>query len=250
MLSLAARLTKLEGALIAAPPPAGGPAKRIASDYGGSTSSKSKKGKGSGGGRKVASKAGEKRYGLPIGTPLGQGNKAMAQDKDAERAYETFMAASTPGDLRKAAGWLSNKDLEKAARGLFSFNSKNERDEAGRLALVKELADRGIDPHAFGYKGGPIVLNPNPKKDPVQKAADDAKKKLDAEAAKKKREADKAKRDAERDKKKAEREAEVKARKAIQEQAAKADVDYKRTAAQALIEGLATDRQLRRRRTG
>jgi CRISPR/Cas system-associated endonuclease Cas1 len=101
------------------------------------------------------------------------------------------MAANTPADLNKAAGWMSNDDLGKAAKGLFSFNSTNERDQAGRIALVKELAARGIDPHTLGYKGGPVVLNPNPKKDPVakaaatvQKAADTAQKKADNEAAK------------------------------------------------------------------
>lgn len=161
----------------------GGPAQRTAADYG----YKAKKG------RKVATEAGAKRYGLPIGTPLGQGNKALASDSATAKAYETFMAANTPADLNKAAGWMSNDDLAKASKGLFSFNSTNERDQAGRIALVKELAARGIDPHQFGYKGGPVVLNPNPKQDPVAKAADTAQRKADS--AQKKADSEKAKAD-------------------------------------------------------
>lgn len=174
MTSLLDRLEALE-ALVAAssdPSTSGGPAKRISSDYGA-------KGKSSGG-RKVATKAGEARYGLPIGTPLGKGNKALAQDQGVAHAYDTFMAASTPAEQRKAAGWMSNDELTKAAKGLFSFDSKNERDQAGRLALVRELADRGLDPHTLGYKGPTVVLNPNPKKDPTVRAAETVQKAKDA----------------------------------------------------------------------
>jgi hypothetical protein len=111
-----------------------------------------------------------KRYGLPIGTPLGQGNKQLAQDQGIAHAYDTFMAASTPGDQSKAASWMSNDELTKASRGLFSFQSNNQRDESGRMALVRELAARGIDPHVLGYTGGPVVLNPNPKTQQQQAA--------------------------------------------------------------------------------
>lgn len=164
MTTVADRLTALEAALLAAPPPgeAGGPATRIKADYGAKSKSS---------GRKVASKAGEKRYGLPIGTPLGQTKSKAKADPNTQRSYDTFMAAQTPADLNKAAGWMSSDDLGRAGEALFSFDSKNERDQAARLALVKELAARGIDPHTYGYKGGPVVLNPNPKPDPVAKAA-------------------------------------------------------------------------------
>lgn len=208
MATLTDRLTALESALLAAAPSDGGPAERIKSDYGAKSKSK-------GGGRKVASKAGEKRYGLPIGTPLGRGNRALAQDSSTVKAYETFMAANTPADLNKAAGWMSNDDLAKAAKGLFSFASTNERDEAGRIALVKELAARGIDPHSLGYKGGPVVLNPNPKKDPVakaaataQKAADTAQKKAASEAEKAAKQVEKVQKDAQTAQEKAAKETE------------------------------------------
>jgi len=170
--TLAERLDALTAALVAAPPPAGGPAHRIAADYG--PSGDSQKGKPKGGGRHVASKAGAARYGLPIGTPLDGTHSKKKQDAATKASYNTFMAASTPADQRKAASWLSTGDLKRAGEALFSFQSKNARDESARIALVKELADRGIDPHSLGYKGGPVVLNPNPKQDPTVKAAKSA----------------------------------------------------------------------------
>jgi hypothetical protein len=185
----------LAAALTAAELP-GGPAHRIAADYappgGGKGGGKGGKGKGGGSGRKVASKAGEKRYGLPIGTPLGQGRASQAKgkdDPDAQRAYAQFMSAQTPADLRRNATWMSTKDLSKAAKALFSFDSDNERDQAARMALVRELADRGINPAQFGYRGAPVVLNPNPKPDPTTREAEKAKK----DAARLKKAADKEK---------------------------------------------------------
>jgi len=144
-------------ALLAAPPPAGGPAHRIAADYG----AKSKKK-----GRKVATKAGEKRYGLPIGTPLGQGKAKNEQD-----AYKRFTDQKTPADLARTASYMSNGDLALTAKAVFGVKGQNEWDKAAQIALVKELAQRGIDPHGLGYEGGFVALNPNPKKDPTIKAA-------------------------------------------------------------------------------
>lgn len=155
MTSLLERIERLEAALVAAPPPDGGPAQRISSDYG----ARSKK---KGGGRKVASKAGEKRYGLPIGTPLGQGKA-----KDEQDAYNRFTDQKTPADLTRAATYMSNGDLALTAKAVFGNNGQNEWDKAAQMALVRELAARGIDPHGLGYTGGFVPLNPNPKKDPT-----------------------------------------------------------------------------------
>lgn len=133
----------------------------------------------------MASQAGVARYGLPIGTPISQTNAPGKNNAATQKSYNTFMSASTPADLNRAAGWMSNADLARAGQTLFSFKSKNARDEAARIALVKEFAARGIDPHQHGYKGGPVVLNPNPKLDPTVQAANKLKQKA-ATAAKQK----------------------------------------------------------------
>lgn len=228
MSTLLDRLTRLEALTAAAP--AGGPAHRIKSDYGPSGPAK----KGRGGGRKVASKAGEKRYGLPIGTPLGGTNSRRKGDAATQRSYETFMAAKTPAELNKAASWMSNDDLKRAGEALFSFTSKNERDEAARLSLVKELAARGIDPHTVGYKGGPVTINPNPKKDPHAVAADRRKATLERDQREKERAGERA----QREKARAEREK-------IRLEAEQADLEFRRQAGEALAQGARTDAQLR-----
>lgn len=234
--TLADRLTRLEA--LTAATPAGGPAHRISSDYGPSGPSQ----KGKGGGRHVASKAGEKRYGLPIGTPLGGTNSRRKGDAATQRAYGTFTSAKTPAELSRAAGWMSNDDLKRAGEALFSFDSKNERDEAARLALVKEMAARGIDPHSAGYRGGPVTLNPNPKEDPTKRAADRQKK---------------AKEKVGRDKERAAKQKERDERDRIRLEEDKADLAFRQQAGEALAKGIKTDAELReewrnrtRRKTG
>lgn len=81
------------------------------------------------------------------------------------------MSQSTPADLNRAAQWMSNADLRTTARAVFSVVSLNPRNEAARMALVRELAQRGISPHTLGYRGAHVPLNPNPKKDPTLKKA-------------------------------------------------------------------------------
>jgi hypothetical protein len=272
MTDLLDRLDRLE-ALVAAPP-AGGPAQRISSDYASGGSGKSKGG-GKGGGRHVASKAGEKRYGLPIGTPLGGTHSKGKGDKSTQRSYAMFQSAKTPADMRAYARWMSNDDLGKAAEALFSFNSKNERDEAARMVLVRELAERGIDAHGYGYKGGPIAVNPNPKKDPTTRKAEKAEREAAKEAKEAAREAQREQRDKERDEdkrrrdevsaakeairkqKEAKAEADRVARTAMQTQAQQADTRSREQAAQALIRGNRSEAEVMRewrhrtgRRTG
>jgi hypothetical protein len=173
---------------------------------------------------------------LPIGTPLGQTGSRQKNDRQAQQAYDSFMSASTPADQRRAAGWMSTDDLSRAAEALFSFDSKNPRDEAARIALVRELADRGIDPHRLGYRGGPIVLNPNPKQDPTVKAAEKIRIALRSDQKKATREAEKAK-----------REAEQAARQKIKDEAAAADLSFRKQAGEALAQGVITDREIQER---
>ena len=206
------------------------------------------KAKASGGGRKVASEAGAKRYGLPIGTPLGQTKSKAKGSAETQRAYATFEQAKTPADLRKAASWMGNDDLGRMAEALFSFTSSNERDEAARMALVRELADRGIDPARYGYRGGPVQLNPNPKQDPVVKAAEAAQRKAEAAAAKAEREKkaaqakiDKAKREAEV----AARKAEADAKKARERADEEIERELRNQAGDAISQGLVDEKTMR-----
>lgn len=240
MTTLADRLDRLEAALIAAAPAGGqpgGPAHRIKSDYG-PTGPRQK-----GGGRKVASKAGEKRYGLPIGTPLGQTKSKNKGDAATQQSYDTFMAAQTPADLHKAAAWMSTDDLKRSGEALFSFDSKNERDQAARIALVKELADRGIDPHSVGYKGGAVVLNPSPKQDPIEKAAQTAQHKADTAQ----RQSESAAKKAETDAARAAKAADQAVKQAAKDATTKAVQTARQALAEAIAQGAITEAEARRR---
>jgi hypothetical protein len=236
--TLLERLEAVE-ALVAAPPPAGGPAERTKADYG----YKSK-----GGGRHVASQAGVARYGLPIGTPLGKGKAQNEQD-----AYNRFRDQKTPADLSRTAGYLSNGDLALTAKGVFGVNGSNEWDKAAQVALVKELAARGIDPHSVGYKGGYVALSPNPKQDPtekaaqtVQKAADRAAKAAASAKAKAERQAQTEQRQAET----ARKQAQTDATKAAKDAASQAVSRARAELAQSIAEGAITEREARRRLAG
>jgi len=247
------RLEVLTAALAAAAPE---PTHRIKADYGPAGPPKKK---GSGGGRKVASKAGEKRYGLPIGTPLG-GTKSKAKgDAATQQSYDTFMGANTPADQRKAAAWMSTADLGRAAEALFSFSSDNERDESARRALVRELADRGIDPRSMGYRGPAVVLNPSPKQDPTVKAAETAQRKVEQatkqqETAARKvqreqetavRKAESAQKTAQRDAERAQRESEAAQRRELDRQIAETEKVVREREGQALAQGLLEEQEIR-----
>jgi ribosomal protein L14E/L6E/L27E len=233
--SLSDRLHRLEAMVAAPPPPAGGPAKRTAADYAPPGSGKK--------GRKVASKAGAARYGLPIGTPLDGTHSKNKNDAATKASYDTFMAAKTPADLNKAASWMANDDLKRAGEALFSFDSKNERDAAARIALVKELAARGIDPHAVGYKGGPVVLNPNPKQDPTVKAANAAKAKIDRSQ----KSADTAAKQNAANAKRAATATDNAAKKATKDATTAAKEKARQELAQSIAEGAISEREARRR---
>lgn len=228
-LTIAERLDVLTAALTAAPPPSGGPARRIASDYA--------KGKTKGG-RRVASKAGEKRYGLPIGTPLGQGKAKNEKD-----AYDRLMSQGTPADIAKATRWMSNGDLALTAKAVFSVKTDNERNQAAQIALVKELADRGIDPHKMGYSGGYVPVNPEPKKDPTVRAAEAAQRKTETAQRQRESAAKKVRTDAER----ATKDAESDAKKAAKDATTAAEQQARQSLARMIVSGEITEAEARRR---
>lgn len=244
MLSLEDRLDRLEAALLAAAPagqqPSGGPAGRTKADYGPAGDRQKS-------GRKVASQAGAKRYGLPIGTPLGQTKSKNKGDAATQSSYDTFMSAKTPAELNKAASWMSTDDLKRSGEALFSFDSKNERDQAARMTLVKEFAARGIDPHSVGYKGGPVVLNPSPKADPVAKAAQTAQNKADAAAKKVQTDATKAQQQVAKDQQQAataQKQQATAAQQGIKVAAQKALLDQRKQLGEAQAEGILTSKQV------
>lgn len=237
--TLADRLHRLEAMVAAPPPPAGGPASRTKSDYGPAGDSKK------GGGRKVASKAGVARYGLPIGTPLGQTQSKNKNDASTKASYAVFMSAKTPADMNKSASWMSSDDLKKAGEAVFSFNSSNARDQAARITLVKELAARGIDPHSVGYKGGPVVLNPNPKPDPVAKAAQSAQAKVDAATKKAQQQATTAQKQAVAAQKQQATATQQAAQHATKQASQQALLDQRKQMGQALAEGILTSKQVK-----
>ena len=193
---------------------------RTAADF---ASGGSGKKKAHGGGRHVATPAGSARYHLPIGAPLGHGK---AQQAGAQASYDTFMGSDKKSDMSRNAHNMSNADLTKAADAVFSVKTDNARNQAAQDVLVQELAARGIDPHKYGYDGGPVVVSPNPKADPTvtahnkvvaaqtktQKAADAAAKAQQAKLAKDAAAAAKAKTTA--DKAAAQQAAQVKAQQA------------------------------------
>lgn len=112
--------------------------------------------------RKVASKAGEARYGLPIGTELGQsrGGKAAddaRNDKRGAELYDAFRGKSA-ADQKKYLASLNDDDAKKLHALLYSVKSSNEAVVAARVAASADLKRRGIDPGQHGSlagKGGP-----------------------------------------------------------------------------------------------
>lgn len=105
---------------------------------------------------KVASEAGERRYGLPIGTELGQARNAKAQQaQDNPRAkdqYESLMAAN-PRDYRQMLDDLDEADLKSLTAIAYSFRSSNPQVVQARLALAGAMRRRGLDVNDYGGLG-------------------------------------------------------------------------------------------------
>jgi len=106
---------------------------------------------------KVASDAGAARYGLPIGTELGQArDKAAQQAQDAPGArdlYHKLMSMPAAQRAKFIAG-LSDDDAEKLTRATYSTRTSNPDVVAARNLLATHLAKRGKDVRDFGALGG------------------------------------------------------------------------------------------------
>ena len=106
--------------------------------------------------RKVASEAGERRYGHPIGTELGQArNAAAAKAQDNPRArdqYETLVGAN-PRDYRAMLDDLSAADVKALAAIAYSFRSTNPTVVQARIAVAGALRRLGLDVNDYGGLG-------------------------------------------------------------------------------------------------
>lgn len=137
--------------------------KELGSYYAAGTKAKAKPAKGAGGaapaagGKKkvVRTEAGAKRYKVPIGSEIGQARDknaaAVQQNAGAKANYEKTVGAA---DRDKQVAALNPKDLADLSRIAFSFKSSDPNVVALRMAAVRELAKRGMDPKQFGYLGG------------------------------------------------------------------------------------------------
>lgn len=117
--------------------------------------------------RKVASKAGEQRYGLPIGTELGQargteGARRAQADPRAKERYDAFMALGDMESMRARALEQSDDDLKSLTEIMYSFKTSNPRVVAARNALAAELRRRGFDERDHGsLVGGKRAARPS-----------------------------------------------------------------------------------------
>lgn len=104
----------------------------------------------------VASQAGVKRYGKPIGTQLGtprDANAAKAQQNgDAVSAYKDLLAGKT-GTV-EPLGTMDTANLEDLTRVAYSYKSINPKVVALRIRLANELAKRGLKATNYGALGG------------------------------------------------------------------------------------------------
>ncbi len=105
--------------------------------------------------RKVASEAGEERYGLPIGTELGQARntesaKRAQADPGAKARYDEFMRNGDTPAMKASAGKLGDDDLKSLTAVMYSFKTSNPRVVAARNALAAELRRRGFDERDHG----------------------------------------------------------------------------------------------------
>lgn len=107
--------------------------------------------------RRVASEAGERRYGLPIGTELGQARDTRAQEaQDAPGAREAYakLVGMNPREYRAHLDGLDDAELQKLSRVVYSSRSSNPTVVQARLAVAAALRRRGMDVNEHGGLGG------------------------------------------------------------------------------------------------
>lgn len=114
--------------------------------------------------RHVASQAGVKRYGKPIGSEIGgardANHAAIQQDQGARKNYQGLISGDAVAQ-RKALDGMGVDDLNKLADIAFSFKSSNPQVVALRIAARNAQARRGIR-----VKAGQTQTYPGGKKPP------------------------------------------------------------------------------------
>lgn len=120
----------------------------MATSTAGSSAAKSGTGKSGGGKKKkVASQAGVKRYGKPIGSEIGgardANHAAIQQDQGARKNY-TGLVSGDRAAQQKALDAMNTADLNKLADIAFSFRSSNPQVVALRIQARNAQARRGI----------------------------------------------------------------------------------------------------------
>lgn len=102
---------------------------------------------GSGRKKKVASQAGVKRYGKPIGSEIGgardANHAAIQQDQGARKNYSGLVSGDRAAQ-QKALDAMNTEDLNKLADIAFSFRSSNPQVVALRIQARNAQARRGI----------------------------------------------------------------------------------------------------------
>lgn len=136
--------------------------------------------------RYVKTKEGERRYGQPIGTEIGNPRNAKAAEaqKDSESTdrYSELVGAdqaAQAGAMRS----LNDDQLQRLSRVAYSFKSANPEVVRLRVGVANELRRRGMNVNDFGGLGGgstqtagPVVprtpgLPPRRKSAPPKKKA-------------------------------------------------------------------------------
>jgi len=114
----------------------------------------------------VASQAGVKRYGKPIGTQLGTPRDAAAakaqQNGDAVNAYRDLLAGKT-GTV-EPLGTMDTASLEDLTRVAYSYKSTDPKVVALRIHLANELARRGLKATSYGALGGGGAVKPGKRR--------------------------------------------------------------------------------------
>lgn len=116
--------------------------------------------------RYVKTAAGERRYGQPIGTEIGnpRNKKAAEAQRDTESAgrYGELVGADKDAQAKAMKG-LSDDQLQRLSQVAYSFRSSNPDVVRLRIGVANELARRGFNVNDFGGLGrGSAVRSAGP----------------------------------------------------------------------------------------
>lgn len=113
-------------------------------------------GKRSGRKRYVKTAAGERRYGQPIGTEIGNPRNRKAaeaqQDKESTGRYGELVGADKNAQSQAMRG-LNDDQLQRLSRVAYSFKSSDPNVVRLRIGVASELARRGFNVNDFGGLG-------------------------------------------------------------------------------------------------